>query len=286
MKPVFGIDVTKNKKNDVGNERSFICQQISQTNLESLDRITEENSKISKKMLLPLPLRIFQGIVMVVGIILFRVSLNLTRDGVTLSEMLKTVPWVPLGILACSGIFSGILMLANAKRKKIAESEENLVVSNRIDVVCSNIYSEFGVDENTPEVDILSFRYKTRKSENVFVTNSLSPVNASNLAHKFYVSDGNLYLVSLEAKYCIPLDNVTGIKTVKKQAAIPEAMWNKAIHFTEGYFEQFKIRCNDGIIHIRPYHILCFNHNGEEWGLYFPCYELPLFENITGLKAE
>lgn len=286
MKPVFGIDVTKNKKNDVGNERAFICQQISQTNLESLDRITEENSKISKKMLLPLPLRIFQGIVMVVGIILFRVSLNLTRDGVTLSEMLKTVPWVPLGILACSAIFSGLLILANAKRKKIAESEESTVVSNRVDIVCSNIYAELGVAEDTPEVDIFTFKYKEKKDKITPVAKGATPVNALNVAHKFYVSEGNLYLVSLEAKYCIPLNNVTGIKTVKKQMVVPDIMWNKDIHFNEGYFKQFKINSHDGALYIKPCNVLCFNHNGEEWGLYFPCYELPLFENITGIKAE
>ena len=26
-------------------------------------------------------------------------------------------------------------------------------------------------------------------------------------------------------------------------------------------------------------------HEGETWGIYFPCYELPVFEELTGLKA-
>ncbi len=286
MKPVFGINITENKKNDVGNERVFICQQISQTNAESLAKVSEENSHVMKKMLLPLPLRIFNFVVAIIGFILFRASLNLMRDGMSFGEILNESPWVVIGIGACAVVFSGVLLLAKAKRKKVSESDENAVLSNRIDVVCNNIYAELGVTADTPEIDILSFTYKEKKGENVPVGKSTSPVNFSNLAHKFYVSDGNLYLVSLEAKYCIPLGGITGIRTIKKQAVVPEIMWNKDIHYTEDYYKQYKIRSNDGMLYIKPYHILCFNYNGEEWGLYFPCYELPLFERITNLKAE
>ena len=36
----------------------------------------------------------------------------------------------------------------------------------------------------------------------------------------------------------------------------------------------------------KGYHILELEINGELWGIYFPCYELMVFEEITGLKAE
>ena len=35
-----------------------------------------------------------------------------------------------------------------------------------------------------------------------------------------------------------------------------------------------------------PYYILEVVHNTETYGIYIPCYELPVFEELTGLRAE
>lgn len=287
MKPVFATNVTENKKNDVSNAEAFVCQRISQMNKESLDRVSEENNKVIKKASLPLPLRIMQIASMIVGFICFRVTMNLTRDGMSSGELLREAPVLFVVLAACVVVFGVVTFWGNAKSKKIRNSEESEIAASRADVVCRNIYAELGVTEQTPEVDIFDFKYKEKKNDISFVAfNKMSAANFMNFPYKFYVNEGNLYLADLEVKYCIPLNKVKGIKTVKKQATIPMFMWNKEIAFNEGYYKQFKIRSNDGNIFIKPYHILCFEHNGEDWGLYFPCYELPLFEQITGFKAE
>ena len=37
---------------------------------------------------------------------------------------------------------------------------------------------------------------------------------------------------------------------------------------------------------MKAYHILELEHGGENYGIYFPCWELPVFERLTGLNAE
>ena len=41
-----------------------------------------------------------------------------------------------------------------------------------------------------------------------------------------------------------------------------------------------------GQVFSKPYHVLEFEAGEEEWGIYFPCYELPTFKKLTGLDAE
>ena len=43
---------------------------------------------------------------------------------------------------------------------------------------------------------------------------------------------------------------------------------------------------NMGNVFFKPYYILEIEHNDEIFGIYFPCYELPIFEKLTGLTAQ
>ncbi len=286
MKPVFAINITENKNNDVSNAEAFICERISQVNKESLDRVSEENNKVLKKASLPLPLTVLRFASMLVSIICFRVFLNLHFDGMTASELWNKAPALFVAFGVSVVVLFTVSFFGKSKRQKVMNSEESAIVSSRVDVVCRNIYAELGVTEQTPEVDILDFKYKEKKNDISFVANKMSQANFMNYPYKFYVSEDCLYLVSLEAKYRIPLTKTKGILKVNKNATIPAYMWNKDVPFNSGYYKQFKIRRNDGYIFIKPYYILSFEHNGEEWGIYFPSYELTVFEKLTGLKAE
>ncbi len=286
IKPVFAINVTENKNNDVSNAEEFLCQRISQVNKESLDKVSEENNDVLKKASLPLPLKVLMYASMIVSIICLRVYLNLKFDGMSAGELWNKAPALFIAFGVSVVILFTVLFFGKKKREKVLNSEENEIVSSRVDVVCRNIYAELGVEEQTPEVDVFDFKYKVKKNGLTFVADKMSQANVMNYPYKFYVSDDCLYLVSLEAKYRIPLTKTKGILKVNKRAVIPKFMWNKDVPFNSEYYKQFKIGCNDNYILIKPYYILCFEHNGEEWGIYFPSYELPVFEKLTGLKAE
>lgn len=63
--------------------------------------------------------------------------------------------------------------------------------------------------------------------------------------------------------------------------------WNKDDSFKADTYKRFKIETTKyGKIYVKPYYILELEYMDETWGIYFPNYELPAFECITGLKAE
>lgn len=135
------------------------------------------------------------------------------------------------------------------------------------------------------DVDLLTFRYKRQKDKIVPKEIGLSTTAYFNPEMKVYAEDDRLYLVDLEHKYAFERAELTAIRTVKKTIMLLD--WNKDTHPAEGRFKQYKMTVDQyDQTHLKPYHILELTHNGEQWGIYFPCYELPIFEALTGLKAE
>lgn len=183
------------------------------------------------------------------------------------------------------GIIFGILtLIAHLSKKKVLESEENQVVSNRVDNVLNVIDMELGVPSTAVKVDLLTFAYKLKNGEPVAKERGMMTTPYVNFEYKLFVENGNIYIVDTDTKYVIDGKSIKGISTVNKRIGV--VMWNKEISFKDGVYKPYKISSNDNGIFFKPYHILKFEHNGELWGIWFPCYELPVFEHITGLRAE
>ena len=58
MKPLFGTDLTTNKKNDKANIERFACERISQASSDALDDVSEQATDIAKKADVPIILKI------------------------------------------------------------------------------------------------------------------------------------------------------------------------------------------------------------------------------------
>lgn len=103
-----------------------------------------------------------------------------------------------------------------------------------------------------------------------------------NYEMKAYVSKDTLYLVGLEKKYAFALSSLRTIRTVKKTVFLP--YWHKELVPQD---KAYKLNVNNmGWVITGRYHILTLEHNCEEWGIYFPCYELSAMEALTRLHAE
>ena len=92
-------------------------------------------------------------------------------------------------------------------------------------------------------------------------------------------------MANLDGKYAFDFNSLKAIKTVKKSIYIDE--WTKETAYNKGIYKKYKLKTTDeeNVI-CKYYHILEFENNGELWGIYFPYYELPIMEEITGLIAE
>lgn len=287
MKPFLCVDLTQDKNNEKSNSEAFIASRISSGTLQSLERVSGEAADLGEKASLSKPLRILHGALGVIGgiaaMIIFR---TVIREGISIADIYNNFPAIFWIAGVCLALFGGLTWFAQKKRKTVSESEENKLVSDRIEGICNLAYSELAVPLNAPDVDILSFFYKTKNGEPVPKTKKLMPTPYNNFEYKIFTENGNLYVADLECKYEIPLSCLKRIKTVNKRIGVP--LWNKETHYTQGEYKEYKITDNNDTkcIYFKPYHILEFEYNNEVWGIYFPCYDLSTFEKVTGIKAE
>ncbi len=281
MKPFLCIDISENRKNRNRNE-AFVCQRISQVTKDNLDKISLEMATVFKKIRLPLPIKILQIIDGVVMVVLFRAALGLVmEDGRTLSELIGKASWFPFAFIGSIAVFIFLFLMERKQQIKLSKSEEFHTANNRAETMEKNIKSELSVPEGAKEIDILTFTYTLKKDSD---QKKIKPIKVENYEYYIFVQDKNLYISNMETKYCVPLSCIDGITTVNSRMDIP--FWNKETQYNKGEYKQYKISKNEYFYRLKKYYVLNMKYENEIWGIYFPCYELPVFEELTGVKAK
>ncbi len=285
MKPFLGIDLTENKDNDVLNGNEFIVQKVSESNTEAFEKAVDSNLGIVNKAKLPLLLRIIKGICCLAGFILASSIVNVWDSETPFSAIYERIPWIFWVCGVCLAVWGALELAARKKAKQIIQSDEGDRARSGLDSIIKNIYAELGVPSSAPETDILTFSYKVKDNEVHAKARALESTPYNNLIYRVFSDEENLYLANCEAKYAFPRSEIKAIKTVNKRITIPD--WNKEEDPKKGKFKKYKLTVdNQSCVHLKPYHILEAERNGEAYGIYFPCYELEAFEKATGLNAE
>ncbi len=286
MKPFLGIDLTADKKNEQLNGAVFLISEPSSALAQTLKTSLERANGTIEQSKLPLPLRIVQWICGIVGaLIALGILKSLGNEGVSLEKAYQNASWLFWVAGPCLLIWLILKILSMRKEKTVLEKDENTHVFSNLDGVCDAIYTELLVPHDAKEVDLLSFYYKTKGSELKVCEKAMQITPYFNPVFKVFADSEKLYLANLEGKYAFPLSSVRSIRTVKKHIRVPD--WNKKEAYNKGLYKQYKLTTdNYNCIHCKSYHILEIDRNGELWGIYFPCYELPVFESITGLTAQ
>jgi len=282
MKPFLGVNITEDKNKEKFNGEEFTVEKPSADYTGSFEKAAENQIELDKKAKLPLPLRIIQGIAGFAGLIILA---GIFKSDLELTEAYNNAPvlfWI-CGI--CLAVYGVLTLLSKKKAKDTYGSEEGNLTTSRLDRAMDNIFAELRVPETAVQTDILSFVYKVKEGEVVPKTPPLGTTPFNNLIYRAYVQNDRLCLTNLDGRNEFPLEEIKAIRTVKKKIILPD--WNKETRPNKGEYKQYKLVTDkNGFVHVKPYHILVIEHNGEEWGIYFPCYELPVFERLTGLKAE
>lgn len=287
MKPFLAIDLTNNKKNEEYNGQEFIIQKPPEAAINAFERSQEEAEEAITESKLPLPIRVIQWICGALGAMLTVGILKALggEDGVSLTEAYANADWLFWLAGGCLLIWLILKVISNKKEKAVLESDESEQIFSHVDTSGDNIFAELAVPADAKEVDILSFFYKVKDNNIKVREQGLQPVPYINLVYKVFIDSENLYLANLDGKFSFPLSSFQSIRTVNKN--IGAFSRNKDEKPNKGVYKQYKITVDKyDCIHFKPYHILEFSHGSEIWGIYFPCYELPVFEELTGLKAE
>ena len=280
MKPFLGIDVTQNKKNEQPNGIEFCVAVPAQALSQALERSMEKATVTEEKAKLPLALRIVQYVCGIAG---FLAAAGILKADVSLTEGYQNAPWLFWGTGVCLAIWSILWLWAKQRSKTILSSEESTQTLSNLEGVANAIYGELEVPADAPEVDVLTFFYKEKNGQ--IKVQEKGVVQYFNPVYRIFADSENLYIVNCDGKNAFPLASLKGIRTVKKRARIMS--WNKDVAYNEGAYAPFKLTVDQyGCIHCKCYHILELEHGGTAWGIYFPSYELPVLERITGLKAE
>lgn len=287
MKPFLGIDLTQNKKNEELNGSVFLAAKPSEALTQTFESSSEKAEETIERSKLHPAIRAGQWICGAVGALVAVSLLNalVGEDAVSLGEAYHNASWLFWLAGICLLVWLILKFLSAQKEKTILSSDESTHVLSSLDGVCEAIYTELSVPADAKEVDILSFFYKVKDGNIKVCEKGLQIAPYLNLQFKAFADSENLYLANLESKYAFPLSSIQGIRTVKKHIQI--ISWNKEEAPNKGRYKEYKLTTDDfNRVHCKWYCILEFIHNAETWGIYFPCYELPVFEAITRKRAQ
>lgn len=287
MKPFLGVDLTKNKHNETVNGEEFAIAHTAPALAASFEQASATADNKIEESKLPLPLRAAQWICGLGGAMMFMGILRamVGVDAVTIAQAYGNAPWV-FWIGGCCLLVWGVLQLiAVRKEKRVLGTDESAQVMEDLSAVDEAICADLGVPDSAREVDVLSFFYKDKNGEIKVQEKGFQLFSHFNPVFYTYAEEENLCLTNLETKYAFPLSSLRAIRTVKK--TIRTESWNKDEGFDEDIYKPYKLSADQyGCIHSKPHYVLELERDGERWGVYFPKYELEIFEQLTGLKAE
>lgn len=286
MKPFLGVDLTTDKKNEQVNGEEFLVAKPSYMLTQSFERSSENAEETIEKSKLPLPVRIVQWICGVGGALVAAGILRgiARNDDISFGQAYQNAPWLFWLAGACLLVWGILKLISVRKAKSVLETDESTQTFENLESTCDAIFTELSVPKDSKEADILSFFYKVKGDEIKICQKGMQMAHCVNAVYKVFADSENLYIANVEGKYAFPLSSVKAIRTVKKHISIPE--WNKEERFNKGVYKQYKLTTDDyGNIHSKYYHVIEIDCDGELLGIYIPCYELPVFEELTGLKA-
>ena len=279
MKPVFGTDITTDRRNDWSNSDEFIARKVCPETELLLENAGKAARGIEKKSVLPwyaLVLKWLFGAAALLGLGGF-INLGLDNGFGEFSQ--KDLPWLIL-FIAGGALWLALFIYGRVRDKKVNASNEAAEANAEQKRALSAARAELGVSEDAEAVDVFLLAYKLKNGK-LRIDGDPFWLNGEVYAYR---KDDALMLWGGEKVWAFPIENMKGIKTVR--ASITALCWNKKEKHKEGRFAQYKLVPNNYGLRMRFYHILELEHGGENYGIYFPCWELPVFEKLTGLNAE
>lgn len=185
----------------------------------------------------------------------------------------------------CLVVWAPLFLMGKSRKKSVMQSDESSYTMAKLDSISSTALAELNVPSSATTVDILEVKYKLKNGEPKIKDGALDAGKYSNNEYHLYTDEDKLCIADVFGRYDFPLDSLRRIRTVKKTVGIEN--WNKYEAPTAAEYKQYKISSDKyNNLYLKAYHILELEYMGETWGIYFPNYELPTFECITGLKAE
>ena len=280
MKILFGTNKTFDRENEKQDGEAFITEKLPTHLQVRMDANTEEVKKNLERLNRPIfliKLGVAFAIFTVIGRFLGKVIFNFSES--------PAASYVINGIVIALLLVTVVLFIAGMRLSKtILTDKKSSELTEKCRALQDECMETMGVPANAVDVELFNVDYTNKDGKIKF--HSEFGCEVYNTDYKLYVENGNLTIIELPSKFSIPLESITSIKKIDEKISF--YFWNKETPYNKGEFAQYKIKYNknDSVYLIKYYYSLEINHNGEEYSLYFPPYELEAVEKLTGLKAE
>ena len=284
MKPFFGNDRTTDKKNEHLNAEPFLVATPPEQASRMQELSSEEITETIRESKLPLAVRIFKWICGYLALICIGGALKARVPIRTAYGNAPQVFWVG-GV--CLILFVVLVILGRRKEKTVLESEDADRSLERYAESTDEVFKQLGVPETAEEVNAFGFFYRVKKDGECRPCKGFAMQVALyfNLTFRAYADGDRLCLANLDGVYAVPLSELRAIRTIRKNVVF--SVWTKDDPINDEKYKPYKLGVDNlENVHAKWCHVLEFEHDGETWGIWFPNYELPAYEKLTGLKAE
>ncbi len=279
MKAFYCNDITNDKKNTELNGEEFITVKVNENDCIAYSKKADEYfGKMLKAD--PLWVNIVKPLSLGLGIyILAMFLLTCLKKG--FAETFATLYGLFIAGVALIAIGGTLHFIMKKKKEMIYKdkSEEELEKEAKAEYLA--LLGTMGVPSYAVPVDIFSFTYKLKDGEELPMPKDNFFANTE---FHIYEEEGYLKMTDGDAVYSFNIKDMTCIRTEERKISL--LVWNKDVKPTDERFApyDFEIDKDEDVI-IYKMHILELERDGETFGIYFPDYELPTFERLTGLAA-
>ena len=281
MKPFYGIDRTTLKKNTFHEGDCFIAATVSDMTRQSYERALQSAAKELESTKLNPLLRGLKTVCSWITLIVFLSTIRALRN-VTMAEAFENAPFIFWLMGGCGVVWLVLTILTNRKAKNVMEGEGFGQSTRRLEGEIDRVFRELQVPEDAKQVDVVQLTYRWKNGTVKISTTGSETTPYPNVALRVFRREDVLCLADLENRYELPISAMRRLKMVKKPLVIQG--WNKAEKLNDPFYKPYKLTMdNYERVHTKSYGLLELSHDGVDWALWLPPYELNYISALTGL---
>ena len=257
----------------------FLSAELPQVMRDGLEQTAHTLSQAERRHSLPGILLIMQYICLVIGMVCGGALVRaLAGRAVSLAQAYHNAPGI-FWTGAVTLCIAGLLALWQRVQTASADCSSSVQAARRKmndQIRCAKTY--LGIPGQVQSVDILLFDYR-REAQGLKILNT-----AHNTEFWLYRDQNSLCIADEYQVYALALQELQRIRVV--QRGIPMTGWNKGGQPDQARFRRSGVMCHEGAaIGLQFCCALDLTHNGEQYALLFPGYELPEIQKLTELPA-
>ena len=281
MKPFYGIDRTTLKKNTFHEGDCFIAATVSDMTRQSYVRALQSAAKELEATKLNPILRGLKTVCSWITLIVFLSTIRALRN-VTIAEAFENAPFIFWLMGGCGIVWLVLTILTNRKAKTVMAGEDFNMSTRRLEGEIDRVFRELQVPEDAKQVDVVQLTYRWKNGTVKISTTGSETTPYTNVSLRVFRREDVLCLADLENRYELPISAMRRLKMVKKPLVIQG--WNKEEKLNDPFYKPYKLTMdNYERVHTKSYGLLELNHDGVDWALWLPPYELNYISALTGL---